>query len=151
MIAVSLPLQVLDFVDTAFIIIKGNWRQFSFLHIFHHFSIFAFYWLNTYAGYDGDIWWTIVANGTIHGIMYWYYALTTLGAQPSWKSLVTVSQLLQFVTMMTQAVVIMFNESSCAFPRPIAAAYFFYIGFLFILFLQFFAASYCSSRKPKSD
>jgi elongation of very long chain fatty acids protein 4 len=137
-------------VDTVFIIIEGNWRQFTFLHVFHHFTIFAFYWLNTYAGYDGDIWWTIVANGTIHGIMYYYYALTSVGVRPAWKSFVTYAQLVQFVTMMSQAATILVFPAKCPYPRPIAATYFFYILYLFILFVQFAIANYCTPRKSKT-
>ena len=30
--------KVLDFADTFFIVVRGKWEQFSFLHIYHHFS-----------------------------------------------------------------------------------------------------------------
>jgi elongation of very long chain fatty acids protein 4 len=53
---------VLDFADTFFIVWRGKWDQFSFLHIYHHFSIFLTYWLVANAGYDGDVYYTIVAN-----------------------------------------------------------------------------------------
>ena len=36
--------KVLDFFDTVFIIARGKWDQFSFLHVYHHFSIFLVYW-----------------------------------------------------------------------------------------------------------
>lgn len=32
--------KVLDFLDTVFMIARSSWRQLSFLHIYHHFSIF---------------------------------------------------------------------------------------------------------------
>ena len=38
--------QVLDFLDTIFIVIRKRTRQLSFLHVFHHMSIFAVYWIN---------------------------------------------------------------------------------------------------------
>jgi hypothetical protein len=34
-------------------------------------------------GYDGDVFFTIVANGTIHAIMYTYYLLTLFDIRPS--------------------------------------------------------------------
>ena len=40
----SLTLQVLDFADTVFIIARGKWKQLSFLHYYHHVSIFMIYW-----------------------------------------------------------------------------------------------------------
>ena len=30
--------KVLDFADTFFIVVRGKWEQFSFLHVYHHFS-----------------------------------------------------------------------------------------------------------------
>jgi hypothetical protein len=39
--------KVWDFWDTAFIIMGKKWRQLSFLHVYHHLTIFLFYWLNS--------------------------------------------------------------------------------------------------------
>eukprot|EP00606_Chrysophyceae_sp_TOSAG23-5_P001441 GSChrysophyteH2.ASY1.ANO1.727.1 assembled CDS len=61
--------KILDFADTLFIIAECRWNQLSFLHVYHHFSIFLFYWLNLNVGYDGDVYLTIVLNGAIHAIM----------------------------------------------------------------------------------
>ena len=33
-------LQVLDFMDTIFIILGKKWKQLSFLHVYHHITIF---------------------------------------------------------------------------------------------------------------
>ena len=32
--------KILDFFDTFFIICEKRWKQLSFLHVYHHFSIF---------------------------------------------------------------------------------------------------------------
>ena len=56
-------------MDTFFIISKRSWKQLSFLHVYHHFTIFLFYWLNLRTNYDGDVYLTIVLNGFIHSIM----------------------------------------------------------------------------------
>ena len=32
--------KILDFFDTVFIILRCRWRQLSFLHVYHHSSIF---------------------------------------------------------------------------------------------------------------
>ena len=70
--------KVLDFFDTLFMIVKGNWRQVSFLHVYHHFTIFLVYWLNTNAFSDRDIYFTVVLNGFIHFVMHSYYFLMKL-------------------------------------------------------------------------
>jgi elongation of very long chain fatty acids protein 4 len=58
--------KIWDFWDTIFIVIGKKWRQLSFLHCYHHITIFLFYWLNAHVNYDGDIYLTIVLNGFIH-------------------------------------------------------------------------------------
>jgi GNS1/SUR4 family len=65
--------KVWDFWDTIFIICNKKWRQLSFLHVYHHTTIFLFYWLNANLNYDGDIYLTILLNGFIHTVMYTYY------------------------------------------------------------------------------
>ena len=105
------------------------------------------YWVNVNAGYDGDIYFTIIANGSVHLVMYFYYMLTTLQYRPKWKMLVTVMQLVQFLCMNGQAIYILQNE--CPFPRRITLVYLFYIISLFALFMNFFLASYCKKGKAK--
>ena len=33
--------KILDFCDTIFIILGKKWKQLSFLHVYHHLTIFA--------------------------------------------------------------------------------------------------------------
>jgi len=58
-----------DFWDTIFIVLGKKWNQLSFLHVYHHTTIYLFYWLNSRVNYDGDIYLTIVLNGFIHTVM----------------------------------------------------------------------------------
>ena len=116
-------------------IARGNFAQFSFLHVYHHFSIFLTYWLVSNAGADGDVYYTIVANSFIHFVMYAYYGLTTINVKPSWGWIVTQAQLVQFVTMMTQGTAIV--SQGCAYPHRVTYFYIFYIMSLFALFMQF--------------
>lgn len=140
--------KVLDFADTFFMVVRGNYRQISFLHVYHHISIYLMYWINVNAAYDGDIYFTIIANGSVHLVMYFYYFLTSLQIRPSWKMLVTLMQLVQFVCMNAQAIYILQND--CPFPRRITTVYLFYIISLFVLFMNFFLASYCKKKTKKS-
>ena len=91
-------------------ILGKKWRQLSFLHVYHHTTIFLFYWLNVNVLYDGDIYLTIALNGFIHTVMYTYYFICMHTKDPKtgkslpiwWKSSLTMLQLVQFVTMMSQ-------------------------------------------------
>jgi elongation of very long chain fatty acids protein 4 len=71
--------KVLDFLDTVFIVMGKKWDQLTFLHVYHHASIFSTYWVITNAAYDGDIYLTIVLNAFVHFVMYTYYMIRALG------------------------------------------------------------------------
>lgn len=127
--------KVLDFVDTFLIIARNKWDQFSFLHIYHHFSIFFVYWIVTNVGFDGDVYYTVVANSFVHLVMYSYYYLTAFNFKPVWGRYVTQLQMGQFVTMMLQAIFIL--ARGCDYPNRLTAVYLVYIMSLFALFKNF--------------
>lgn len=140
--------KVLDFMDTFFIILKKNWKQLSFLHVYHHYTIFLIYWLNLRANYDGDVYITIVLNGFIHSIMYTYYFVSLHTKKIWWKPALTAAQLIQFTFMMTQGTLVLTATNCGTMPsRQIARMYFFYILSLFVLFSQFFMNTYMKPHK----
>ena len=55
--------KIWDFWDTIFIILGKKWRQLSFLHVYHHFTVFLIYWLDLQVMYDSDVYITILLNG----------------------------------------------------------------------------------------
>jgi len=138
--------KALDFFDTMFMMLKGNWRQVSFLHVYHHFTIFMFYWLNAQCNYDGDAYFSIVLNGTIHFIMYGYYLATQLNVTVPMiiKKAITNSQLTQFCCMEVQGVAIL-TMQGCGSSKRITIAYMVYILTMLALFLNFKAQNY---KKP---
>lgn len=140
--------KALDFADTLFMIIKGNWRQVSFLHVYHHFSIFLFYWLNTQCNYDGDAYFAIVLNGSIHFIMYGYYLATSFNVTvPMFiKKTITNSQLTQFCLMESQGVALL-TMDGCGSSRRVTILYMVYISTMLVLFMNFKRQNY---TKPKA-
>jgi len=138
--------KILDFLDTVFIILEKKWDQLSFLHVYHHTTIFLFYWLNIKVGYDGDVYLTIVLNGMIHTMMYTYYFVSMHTKTIWWKPALTAGQLAQFVLMVAQATYLI--SSGCKeYPVNIIFAYGVYICSLFVLFLNFFIVKYLSGEK----
>lgn len=134
--------KALDFLDTVFIVARRKWRQLSFLHLYHHTSIFMVYWLILNAGYDGDIYFTVVANGAIHFIMYFYYEVRTFNVQVplAIKALVTRSQMAQFLAMTAQAACLLVG--GCPFPRKLTWMYLGYIFSMLYLFNNFSQRTY---------
>jgi len=148
--------KVWDFWDTIFIVLGKKWRQLSFLHVYHHTTIFLFYWLNANVFYDGDIYLTIALNGFIHTVMYTYYFIcmhtkdkeTGKSIPIWWKSYLTLMQLFQFIAMMSQGSYLVINGCDSLSIR-ITATYVVYILSLFFLFAQFFVKSYMTPKKKK--
>lgn len=148
--------KIWDFWDTIFIVIGKKWRQLSFLHVYHHFTIFLFYWLNVNSQYDGDVYLTILLNGFIHTVMYTYYFICMHTKIPGtkknvpiwWKSSLTSLQLIQFVSMMSQATYLLVKGCK-GISTGITKVYFVYILTLFILFAQFFVSSYMKPKDKK--
>merc|ERR1712232_1242515 len=151
--------KVWDFWDTIFIVLGKKWRQLSFLHVYHHTTIFLFYWLNANVMYDGDVYLTILLNGFIHTVMYTYYFICMHTKDPGtnppksvpiwWKSSLTMMQMIQFVTMVTQATILIVGQCSTLNFR-VTALYGVYIFSLLILFAQFFVQSYMKPKKKKA-
>lgn len=149
--------KVWDFWDTIFIVLGKKWRQLSFLHVYHHTTIFLFYWLNANVFYDGDIYLTIVLNGFIHTCMYTYYFIcmhtkikeTGKSVPIWWKPYLTLFQLIQFVLMMSQGSYLVIKGCD-HLNFQITASYVVYILSLFFLFLQFFISSYLTPKKKKT-
>jgi len=141
--------KILDFVDTLIIIVRRKWRQLSFLHVYHHISIFLVYWLNLRGGYDGDIYYTIILNSFVHLVMYSYYQATTLEIQvpKTIKKMITKMQQLQFVSMNVQAIYMIYFK--CPYPQPITWFYLFYIISLFLLFENFSRNTYAEAKGAK--
>lgn len=148
--------KVWDFWDTIFIVLGKKWRQLSFLHVYHHLTIFLFYWLNSHVNYDGDIIVTILLNGFIHTVMYTYYFICMHTKVPEtgkslpiwWKSSLTSLQLVQFVTMMSQGSYLLATGCPTVSLR-VTLTYVVYILSLFFLFAQFFVQSYMKPKKSK--
>jgi len=139
--------KILDFCDTLFIVLRKKWRQLSFLHVYHHASIFLFYWLDNLVGYTGDIYLTVVLNSFVHLVMYSYYFLSTLGYSAWWKNYITLLQMGQFIIMNIQAIYILVFK--CPYPQRITMAYLFYIISLFLLFRNFYNRTYTKPTGAK--
>lgn len=138
--------KALDFVDTFTIVLQKRWNQLSFLHVYHHSSIFLFYWLLLRRGYDGDIFLTITLNGAIHAIMYTYYFVSMHTKDIWWKKYLTQMQMVQFCTMIAQGGLLLRSGDS-AFPPRMTQAYIVYIFSMLVLFMQFYLSSYAGKKK----
>jgi len=123
-----------ELVDTVFLVLRK--RPLSFLHCYHHASVMLYCWfafaLRSHLGY-----WFTLMNYVVHAVMYFYYALTSLGFAPPWGSAVT---LLQIAQMAAGCALCAYSAAvGCEARGSLAAAVLLYASYL-VLFVQFFVA-----------
>lgn len=136
-----------DLLDTVFMILRGNWRQVSFLHVYHHSSVIYISWVNASVGYDGEIYYVVLLNSFVHVVMYAYYFMASFNIPLArmMKAFVTQLQMAQFLSMNLHACYHMYWQSSCPYPVRVTVGYLFYVISLFILFRNFSKKTYGTS------
>ena len=83
-----------EFIDTVILVAKN--RHVSLLQSYHHTGAVLTMFLLYKAGTIG-VWIFVIFNSFIHTIMYFYYALTTMGINPPGKQMITSAQITQFL------------------------------------------------------
>ncbi|XP_026194581.1 elongation of very long chain fatty acids protein 5-like [Cyclospora cayetanensis] len=142
-------LKYLDLFDTVFMIVRGNWRQLSFLHVYHHSSVIYISWVNASVGFDGEIYYVVALNALVHVVMYGYYFMASLNIPLARmvKFFVTQLQMAQFLSMTAHACYHVYFHQSCRYPIRVTIGYFFYVLSLFLLFRNFSKKTYGSASQ----
>ncbi|KAJ3109860.1 hypothetical protein HDU97_000090 [Phlyctochytrium planicorne] len=137
--------KIFEFTDTVIMILKKNNRQISFLHVYHHSSIFVIWWVVCYVAPGGESYFSAILNSFIHVVMYGYYFLSSMGvsAVSFVKKYITLMQMTQFCCMMAQATFLLvhpnpFPKGATPYPRHIATLLFWYMWTMLGLFGNFF-------------
>jgi elongation of very long chain fatty acids protein 4 len=147
--------KIYEFVDTFIMLAKGNVRQVSFLHVYHHVTVTMLMWLITYAAPGGDAYYSVVLNSLVHVVMYTYYLLANVvGADPVarkkylwWSPYLTRFQMAQFVSMMLHSCYLLATGTYVAFIAKVQLGY---MVTLFALFANFYLRKHCA-RKVRVD
>jgi len=135
--------KIYEFLDTVFLILKK--RPIIFLHVYHHFITLILAWV-CQAYLVPVQWLSICANLAVHTLMYYYYALASVGRTVSWKQHLTTMQIVQFVLDLLLGsggfLYSWYSNWSCA-GHPNAWLFGQLVIYTFLaLFIQFFARSY---------
>ncbi|CAJ1014940.1 GNS1/SUR4 family, putative [Leishmania lindenbergi] len=95
--------KVVEWLDTVIMLLKQNHHQVTFLHVYHHSTIFVLWWLATLAAPTGESYYSAMVNSGVHVVMYGYYFLTLLFPTGSvrnvlnrFKFVITKGQMWQF-------------------------------------------------------
>ncbi|KAL3276637.1 hypothetical protein HHI36_012009 [Cryptolaemus montrouzieri] len=142
-------LKVSDLMDTVFFIVKKNFRQVSYLHVFHHSLMVFMGWMGLKLAPGGHSAYFGLANGVVHTVMYSYYLIcaydtnfkNTLGV----KKFVTQLQLVQFLFIFV--IYAMALRPSCGFSKIVSVLAIMESSYFMYLFGNFYIDSYIRPKK----
>ena len=88
--------KMLEMLDSVFFIVRKRERQLTFLHIYHHSTMFCLWWIGVKYVAGGSSFLGAMFNCFVHVLMYGYYFLAALGPAYKkflwWKKYLTVIQ-----------------------------------------------------------
>lgn len=144
----------IEFIDTFFFVARKKFNQVSFLHVTHHgiMPLFAFAltrWLpGGHESFGG------LLNSVVHFIMYSYYFVAALGPKYQkylwWKRYLTTFQMIQFVTILTRSLIVVFGIVECDYPWQFSLLSAAIMIVFLVLFANFYIQSYLV-KKPASS
>lgn len=145
-----------EYFDTYIMLLKGNLKQVSFLHVYHHLSISLIWWAIAFYAPGGDAWYSAALNSLVHVAMYTYYYLASLSSNNPgfrrkylwWGKYMTSFQMTQFLSMLAQGVYCTLYSD---YPKWLSQLIVVYMVTLLFLFGNFFVQKYLSGggKKPK--
>ncbi|GET91450.1 long chain polyunsaturated fatty acid elongation enzyme-like protein [Leishmania tarentolae] len=103
--------KVVEWLDTVIMLLKQNYRQVTFLHVYHHTTIFVLWWVASLLAPGGESYYSAMVNSGVHVFMYGYYFLTLLfpsgmvrDVLNKFKFVITKGQMCQFTFNCVQSV-----------------------------------------------
>ncbi|XP_072293179.1 very long chain fatty acid elongase 5 [Eucyclogobius newberryi] len=135
--------KVIEFMDTFFFILRKNNHQITFLHIYHHASMFNIWWFVMNWIPCGQSFFGPAINSFVHVVMYSYYGMSSIPAMRPylwWKKYLTQLQLIQFLLTVVQSSCALIWP--CGFPTGWTYFQISYMFTLIILFLNFYFQTY---------
>lgn len=139
----------IEFADTLFFIVRKKDRQLTFLHKYHHSSMFLVWWTAAKFVPGGSAIIPIVVNSLVHVLMYAYYGLSALGPRVQkylwWKRHLTMIQLIQFFIGVSIGVRLI--SSGCRFTPWMTYVFSAYASSFIFLFGNFYLNEYIRGKK----
>jgi elongation of very long chain fatty acids protein 4 len=143
-----------EFLDTVIMMLKHNYRQVSFLHLYHHGTIFVVWFIVFLEGPGGDAYFSGMLNSGVHVVMYGYYLGTSLfptgkirSFLNSIKFFITYGQMAQFATNCVQSAYLLLIVDKPRYPRHLIILLLVYMFTLLGLFGNFLIQNQFKARR----
>lgn len=144
--------KLIEFMDTFFFIVRKNNHQISFLHIYHHTTMFNIWWFVLNWIPCGHSFFGPMLNSLVHVLMYSYYGLSSIPAlRPLlwWKKYITQLQLIQFFLTVGHSVSALLFP--CGFPKGWTCFLISYMFSLIALFSNFYFQTYTKLKASSTE
>ncbi|XP_033010449.1 elongation of very long chain fatty acids protein 2 isoform X1 [Lacerta agilis] len=135
--------KVIEFADTMFFVLRKKNSQITFLHVYHHATMFNIWWCVMNWIPCGQSFFGPTLNSFIHVLMYSYYGLSVIPSMRKylwWKKYLTQAQLIQFLLTITHTLSAVVKP--CGFPFGCLIFQSSYMATLVILFVNFYVQTY---------
>ncbi|KAM3681374.1 elongation of very long chain fatty acids protein 2 [Ammospiza caudacuta] len=135
--------KVIEFMDTIFFVLRKKSSQITFLHVYHHATMFNIWWCVLNWIPCGQSFFGPTLNSFIHVLMYSYYGLSVIPSMRKylwWKKYLTQAQLIQF--LLTIVHTLSAAVKPCGFPFGCLMFQSSYMATLVILFINFYIKTY---------
>eukprot|EP00038_Savillea_parva_P010252 m.188963 g.188963 ORF g.188963 m.188963 type:complete len:277 (+) comp17594_c0_seq1:55-885(+) len=141
-----------EFVDTFLMVLRKKTRQISFLHLYHHSTMFPIWWIGVNWVPGGNSAFSATINSGVHVIMYTYYFLAASGVDRRWlwwKRWLTQLQMTQFLVIFIQAAYAIreVDAGRCQFPVWMGYANMLYMVSMVTLFGLFYVNAYMQPKR----
>lgn len=145
--------KLIELMDTVFFVLRKKDNQLTYLHVYHHSTMFFFWWIGIRWVAGGSAAPGPSINCLVHVLMYSYYGLTALGPAVQkylwWKKHLTLIQLVQFSVGLGFGINAIF--SGCKFTRWMQYAFIVYAFSFLVLFGNFYVHAYRSRYQAKAS
>nr|XP_033785319.1 elongation of very long chain fatty acids protein 2 isoform X1 [Geotrypetes seraphini] len=143
--------KAIEFTDTLFFVFRKKNSQITFLHVYHHATMFNIWWCVMNWIPCGQSFFGPLLNSFIHVLMYSYYGLSVIPSMHKylwWKKYLTQAQLIQFLLTITHT--LSAAVLPCGFPFGCLIFQSSYMTTLVILFINFYVKTY-KKKSSKND
>lgn len=82
-----------------FFVLKKNYRQVTFLHLYHHAGMVLASWIAVRYLCGGESVWVSALNGVVHVFMFMYYLLTAKDS--SWKKVIWMKKMITQIQLVS--------------------------------------------------
>ncbi|EDW02597.1 GH19803 [Drosophila grimshawi] len=148
--------KVLDMLDTVFFVLRKSYKQITVLHVYHHITMVCapFLVMQLY-GVGGQFAVMGLCNTFVHAVMYYYYFISAMYPGDRnhvwWKKYITRLQIVQFVILCTQSILMLLFNRGCGFPVLLQYLQLFESGAIMVMFGKFYYKAYIKPQNVKQQ